>query len=73
MKIEDKIQFGKYVWRVLAIEDDRALIITEKLLSSVPIITSMSILLGRIALFVNTSTLSSITVFRKKRKIELSL
>ncbi|HOO49483.1 MAG TPA: DUF6273 domain-containing protein [Saccharofermentans sp.] len=36
MKIEDKIQFGKYVWRVLAIEDDRALIITDKIIEQRP-------------------------------------
>ncbi len=30
MQIGDKIDFGKYTWRVLDIQEDKMLIITEK-------------------------------------------
>ena len=32
MKIEDKIQFGEYIWRVLTIQRNTALIITDKII-----------------------------------------
>jgi len=31
MQVEDKIQFGEYDWRVLAMQDNTALIITYKI------------------------------------------
>ena len=32
MKVGDKIQFGKFIWRVLEIQDGKALIITDKII-----------------------------------------
>jgi hypothetical protein len=70
MKIEDKIQFGEYIWRVLAIQRNTALIITDKIIEQRYIIMSMLKLLGRIVLCASISTLSFITGFRKKKKQE---
>ena len=36
MEIGDKMQFGKYIWRVLAVQDGRALIITDKIIEQRP-------------------------------------
>lgn len=73
MKIEDKIQFGKYVWRVLAIEDDRALIITDKIIEQRPYhnkYVDITWADSSLREYLNTEFYNS---FSKKRKIELSL
>lgn len=36
MKVKDKIQFGGYAWQVLSVEDNKALIITEKIIEQRP-------------------------------------
>jgi len=36
MRINDKLQFGEYEWRVLAVQGDNALIITDKIIEQRP-------------------------------------